>query len=54
MKGMAANISTPALQGICLRIETAAKDGDVESARGLLPELERTTLMTMKAISPSD
>jgi CheY-like chemotaxis protein/HPt (histidine-containing phosphotransfer) domain-containing protein len=51
MKGLAANISTPALQGICLKIETAAKDGDVESARWLLPELEQTTLKTMEAVN---
>jgi signal transduction histidine kinase/AmiR/NasT family two-component response regulator/HPt (histidine-containing phosphotransfer) domain-containing protein len=50
MKGLAANLCTPALQEISLKIETAAKDGDVASARNLLPELERTALMTMEAI----
>jgi signal transduction histidine kinase/HPt (histidine-containing phosphotransfer) domain-containing protein len=50
MKGLAANLCTPALQEISLKIETAAKDGDVASARKLLPELERTALMTMEAI----
>ena len=50
MKGLAANLCTPALQEISLKIETAAKDGDMESTRELLPELERTALMTMEAI----
>lgn len=50
IKGMAANISTPALREICRGIETAAKGGDVASAREFLPELERTALMTIEAI----
>ena len=53
MKGLAANISTSALREICFKIETAAKNGDVESARTLMPELEQTTLITMEAISSS-
>jgi signal transduction histidine kinase/HPt (histidine-containing phosphotransfer) domain-containing protein/FixJ family two-component response regulator len=51
MSGMAANISTPQLRKICQKIETAAKDGDLESARNMLPELERTVQMTLAAIS---
>ena len=50
MKGMAATISTPALRQICSGIESAAKGGDVATARELLPELERTAEMTMVAI----
>ncbi len=50
MKGLAANVSTAVLREICFEIEKAAKEGDVESARVLLPELERATLMTIEAI----
>ena len=50
IKGMAANLRTPALRDIAYKIETAAKIGDVASARELLPELERTTRMTLEAI----
>lgn len=51
MKGLAANICAPVLREICLEIETAAKDGDVKLVRELLPELERTGLMTIEAVS---
>lgn len=51
MKGVAANICAAALRKVCFEIETAAKDGDVESARALLPELEQAGLMTLDAIS---
>jgi signal transduction histidine kinase/DNA-binding NarL/FixJ family response regulator len=50
IKGMAANLRTPALRDIAYKIETAAKNGDVASARELLPELEQTTRMTIEAI----
>ena len=49
LKGVAANLCTPALRGISNKIETAAKDGDLESARNLLPELENTVQMTLDA-----
>ena len=50
MKGLSANICAPALREISFVIETAAKDGDLESARRFLPDLEQTGLMTMDAI----
>jgi HPt (histidine-containing phosphotransfer) domain-containing protein len=50
IKGMAANICTPALRDIAAKIETAAKEGDLDSARSLLPELEHTAYMTVEAI----
>ena len=50
IKGMAANLCTPALRDIAYKIETAAKNGDMASAREMLPELEQTTRMTIDAI----
>lgn len=50
IKGMAANLCASTLRDICLRIETAAKDDDLNSARTFLPELEQTMLMTIEAI----
>jgi len=50
IKGMAANLCTPALCEICFKIETVAKNGDLESARALLPELEQTAKNTLVAI----
>jgi HPt (histidine-containing phosphotransfer) domain-containing protein len=50
IKGMAANLCTNALRDIALKIETAAKNDDLESARGLLPKLEQTTRMTLGEI----
>jgi PAS domain S-box-containing protein len=53
IKGMAANICTELLREISFRIETAAKDNDLESARTLLPELEQVAVRTIDAISKS-
>ncbi|MBW4054458.1 MAG: response regulator [Proteobacteria bacterium] len=53
MKGLAGNVCTPALQEVCFKIESAAKDGDLESARELITELERTALETMEIIMAS-
>jgi PAS domain S-box-containing protein len=50
IKGMAANLCTPALRDSAFKVETAAKDGDLESARQLLPELEQTAQLTTDAI----
>ncbi len=50
MKGLAANMCAPALRKLCFEIETAAKDNDVESARRLLPELERVGFMTIDVV----
>ena len=51
MKGLAANMYTPALREICYKIETAAHDGNLKSTRELLPELEQTVSATKEAIS---
>jgi CheY-like chemotaxis protein len=53
VKGMAANLCLPALRDIAYQVETAAKSGDAEKARGLSPVLEQTTQMTMEAIRAS-
>ena len=50
IKGMAANLCTPALWELSANIETAAKASDLASARKLVPELEQTTRMTLDAI----
>jgi CheY-like chemotaxis protein/HPt (histidine-containing phosphotransfer) domain-containing protein len=50
MKGVAANICTPALRELCFSIETAAKNSDQKSVQELLPELERTAMMTIEEI----
>ena len=50
IKGMAANLCTPALRDIAHKIETASKNSDLSSARALLPELVQTTRMTLDAI----
>ena len=54
IKGMAANIYTPALVNIASKIEASAKDNDLESVRALLPEMEQTALKTIEAIKGSD
>jgi HPt (histidine-containing phosphotransfer) domain-containing protein len=50
IKGMSANLCTPALQEIAKKMEIAAKCGDLESAREILPELVSTARMTIEAI----
>ena len=50
MKGTAANISAVALHNICHQLETAVLDGGPESARKLLPELERIHNLTIEEI----
>ena len=50
MKGLAANISAPALREICFQIEEAAANGSLESVRKLLPEMDRIIFMTVEAI----
>jgi two-component system sensor histidine kinase/response regulator len=50
IKGIAANLCTPALRDIAYNIETSAKNGDLASARELLPELVQTARMTLEAI----
>jgi CheY-like chemotaxis protein len=50
IKGMAANLCTPALWALASKIETAAKESDPESARKLFPELQQTARMTLEEI----
>ena len=50
IKGMAANLCTPALRDICMEIETAGRDGDIETAQALMAELEQTVQRTLEAI----
>jgi len=50
LKGIAANLRTPALSVIAGKIESAAKDCKLEVARTLLSELEQTAQMTIKAV----
>jgi|GEM_PF-2887565 len=50
LKGAASNISALALCAVCLRVETAAEDGDMKTVLALMPELEKTLEMTVEAI----
>jgi CheY-like chemotaxis protein len=53
LKGMSVNIGAPSLRDICLRVETAARDNDLETACELLPELEHVATLTAEAIRSS-
>ncbi|HIJ95195.1 MAG TPA: Hpt domain-containing protein [Desulfuromonadales bacterium] len=50
LKGMAANISTPRLQDVAMRMETAARDEQLTSAVALLAGLEQVAQATVDAI----
>lgn len=50
MKGMAANISAAPLRDVAARIESAAMMDDLVTVWELLPELERTVVLTVEAI----
>ncbi len=50
LKGAASNISALALSAVCLRVETAAEDGDMKTVQALMPELEKTVETTVEAI----
>ena len=50
MTGLVSCTFTPALQEICFKVETAAQEGDLDSTRELLPELERIALKTLEKI----
>ena len=41
LKSSAANLGLPALRAVCIRLEQAAHDRQLESIAGLLDELER-------------
>jgi len=51
IKGVAANISAVALREISRRFEAAAEDGSKENAHKLLPELEKTLMLTLDDIA---
>ena len=50
IKGIAANLCTPALLIIACQLEMAAKNGSMAETRDLFPELEQTLLMTLEEI----
>jgi signal transduction histidine kinase/DNA-binding response OmpR family regulator len=50
LKGMAGNLGTAMLREIALQIETAAKEGDLEATRQLLPDLEQCCTRTLQEI----
>ncbi len=49
-KGMAANLCFPALRDILFKIEVSAREGELETARSYLPEMEQVVRMTLEAI----
>ncbi len=51
LKWLATNIGANALKSICLRVETAAKSADIETALELLPELNTVTKATIDFIT---
>ncbi len=50
LKWIAANIGANALRDVCLRIETAAKETDIDTAGELLPELNHVAKITIDLI----
>ncbi|HIJ86610.1 MAG TPA: PAS domain S-box protein [Desulfuromonadales bacterium] len=50
MTGLVSCTFTPALQEICAKVESAAQVGDLDSTRGLLPELEKIAVKTLEKI----
>ncbi|HIJ81660.1 MAG TPA: response regulator [Desulfuromonadales bacterium] len=54
MKGLAATIGTEPLRSAALMVETAAKEGEMDSVRELLPELERQVALTLEIITKSE
>ncbi len=50
MKGVAANISAPALRETCLRLETAARQNDVDTVNEIFLELAEIIDQTIKEI----
>ena len=51
LKGMAANLSTPRLQEIAMRMEIAAHDGQLATAVDLLSEMEHVAKRTVDTIN---
>jgi len=51
LKGMAANLSTPRLQEVALRMEHAAHDGQLAMIVDLLPEMEHVAYETVNTIN---
>ncbi|MFZ4857380.1 MAG: response regulator [Desulfuromonadaceae bacterium] len=50
MTGLVSCTFTPALQEICVKVETAAQEGDLGATRELLPEMEQIALKTLDKI----
>ena len=50
IKSIAADLYASELREICGKMEAAGKEGDLEQARTLLPELEKVAQMTVEAI----
>ena len=53
LKGIAADLYASDLRDICAKMEAAAKEGDLERAVALLPELEQVARMTVEALNCS-
>ena len=51
IKSIAADLYASDLREICAQVEAAGKNGDLEHARALLPELERVARATVEALS---
>ncbi len=50
LKWLAANIGANALRDVCLRVEMAAKEADIDTAWELLPELSNIAKLTIELI----
>ncbi len=50
IKSIAADLYASSLREICAQVEAAAKNGDLEHARALFPELEQTARETVEAL----
>ncbi len=50
LKWLAANIGADALRDVCLRVETAAKEADIDTAWELLPELDNIAKLSINLI----
>ncbi len=50
LKSSAANIGAETLRGVAIRIESASLQDDVESMKGLLPELEAAYAAAMEEL----
>ena len=51
IKSIAADLYAEDLRDICAKVEAAGKEGALEHARALLPELEQMARMTIEALT---